>query len=100
MRGATLVRAALRRSAVASGFRVLLAAFLFGFSGLEASVRPVHAVAQAGWLRPIRKYMAEMGLAARATHLGPPHQEGPVLMLGHGLAFDRPVEARPAGSRT
>src|SRR5579862_3916490 len=57
----------------------------------------VHAIAQAGRLRPVVEDMAEMAGAARAVDLGAGHQQAPVTSLA-----DRPgkmiVEARPAGA--
>src|SRR5512141_645596 len=59
--------------------------------------KTVHAVAQAGRLRPIVEDVAEMAAAAAAVDLGPQHAEGTVLGLADGV-FQRLIEARPAGA--
>src|SRR5439155_20229050 len=56
----------------------------------------VHAVAQAGRRRTIRKYVAEMAAAAAAMHLGAFHQVG-VVLGGADRLVERAEEARPTG---
>ena len=57
----------------------------------------VDAVAQAGRRRSVVEHMAEMAAAAAAMHLVPHHAEGVVGVFQH-RAFDRLIEARPAGA--
>src|SRR3954468_9950671 len=56
----------------------------------------VHAEAQAGRRRAIRKDMAEMGIAGGAADLHPPHAVRPVLDLPDRFWRDRFEEAWPA----
>ena len=59
--------------------------------------KAVHAVAQAGRLRPIVEDVAEMAAAAAAMNFGAQHPEGAVFGLADGV-LERLVEARPAGA--
>src|SRR4051794_20214388 len=58
---------------------------------------PVHAVAQAGRLRPIVEYVPEMSAAAAAMHRGSLHEER-VVSGGADRVRQRLPETRPAGS--
>ena len=64
---------------------------------MEYQPEPVNAVAQTGRFRTVVEDMAEMAAAAAAVHLGAQHAVGAVLGLAD-IAFDRLIEARPAGA--
>src|SRR6267143_4590618 len=59
--------------------------------------KAVHAVAQAGRLRPIVENVTEMAAAAAAVDFGPQHPEGAVFGLADGIV-ERLIETRPAGA--
>src|SRR6202020_2630239 len=59
--------------------------------------KAIHAVAQAGRLRPVVEDVAEMAAAAAAMNFGPQHPEGAVLGLADRVV-ERLIEARPAGA--
>src|SRR5579883_1528488 len=59
--------------------------------------KAVHAVAQAGGLRPVVEDVAKMPAAAAAMHLRSQHPEGTVLGDADGVV-ERLIEARPAGA--
>src|ERR1700691_6047077 len=59
--------------------------------------KAVHAVAQAGRLRPIVENVTEMAAAAAAVNFGPQHPEGAVFGLAYGI-FKRLPKTRPAGA--
>src|ERR1700694_2595498 len=59
--------------------------------------KAVHAVAQAGRLRPIVEDVAEMAAATAAVNFGPQHPKGPVLGLADGV-LERLIKTRPAGT--
>src|ERR1700726_3413021 len=59
--------------------------------------KAVHAVAQAGRLRPIVEYVAEMAAAAAAVNFGPQHAKSAVFGFADGV-LERLVKARPAGA--
>src|SRR3981189_3742077 len=64
---------------------------------MEDQRKAVHAVAQAGRLRPIVKDVTEMAAAAAAVNFGPQHPKGAVFGLADGVV-ERLIKARPAGS--
>src|ERR1700686_2031352 len=57
----------------------------------------VHAVAQAGRLRPVVEDVTEMAAAAGAMNFGPQHPEGAVFGLADGVV-ERLIKTRPAGA--
>src|SRR5271154_6479501 len=57
----------------------------------------VHAIAQAGRLRPVVEDVTEMSATTTAVNFGPQHPERPVFGLAHGV-IERLVETRPAGA--
>src|SRR5580698_7240121 len=57
----------------------------------------VHAIAQAGRLRPVVEDVTEMAAAAAAMNFGPQHPEGAVFGLADGV-LERLIETRPAGA--
>src|ERR1700689_98316 len=59
--------------------------------------KAVHAVAQAGRLRPVVEDVTEMAAAAPAMNFGPQHPEGAVLGLADRVV-ERLIEPRPAGA--
>src|SRR5580692_1669602 len=59
--------------------------------------KAVHAVAQAGRLRPVVEDVTEMAAAAAAMNFGPQHPEGAVFGLADRVV-ERLIEARPAGA--
>ena len=69
------------------------------FVGGEIQRRRVDAVAQPGRPRPVGEQVAEVGVAARAQHLGAAHAVRFVDPLRHRRLVDRRMEAGPAGSR-
>src|ERR1700722_6406066 len=66
-------------------------------SRMKHQRKTVHAVAQAGRLRPVVEDVAEMAAAAAAVNFGAQHPEGAVLSLADGV-LQRLIEARPAGA--
>src|SRR5258707_10610545 len=68
-----------------------------GRRGMKHQRKAVHAVAQAGRLRPVVEHMTEMTAATAAVHLGAQHAERPVGRGADGV-FERLVETRPAGA--
>src|SRR5687768_3964620 len=66
---------------------------------LQAERGRVDAVAQPGRRRAVREQVAQVGVAAAASHLDPPHAVAVVLVQPDVLAVDRLPEARPAGAR-
>src|SRR5262245_43774877 len=69
-----------------------------GLLGFEGEGGAVDAVAQTRAVaRPVREDVAEVGLAAGATHLGAVHEMRAVVVLADGAAGGRLVKARPAG---
>src|SRR5712664_2391524 len=64
---------------------------------MEYQRKAVHAVAQAGRLRPIVENVTEMAAAAAAVDFGPQHPEGAVFGLADGVV-ERLIETRPAGA--
>src|ERR1700694_4748005 len=59
--------------------------------------KAVHAVAQAGRLRPIVEDVTEMAAATAAVNFGPQHPKGPVFGLADGI-LKRLIKTRPAGT--
>ena len=59
--------------------------------------KAVHAIAQAGRLRPIVEDVTEMTAAAAAVNFGPQHPKSTVFGLADRV-FERLVKARPAGA--
>src|ERR1700722_685369 len=57
----------------------------------------VHAVAQAGRLRPIVENVTEVTTAAAAVNFGPQYPEGAIFMLAHRVV-ERLPKTRPAGA--
>src|ERR1700758_433607 len=57
----------------------------------------IHAVAQAGRLRPIVENVTEVTTAAAAMNFGPQHPEGAVCVLPAGVRKRLP-KTRPAGA--
>src|SRR5580704_2485879 len=57
----------------------------------------VHAVAQAGRLRPVVEDVTEMAAAAAAVNFGPQHPEGAVFGFADGV-LQRLIKTRPAGA--
>src|SRR4030081_1156096 len=64
---------------------------------MEHQREAVHAVAQAGRLRPIVEHVTEMAAAAAAVNFGPQHPEGAVFGLAD-CVLERLIKARPAGT--
>src|SRR5712672_3213173 len=64
---------------------------------MEDQRKSVHAVAQAGRLRPVVEDVTEMAAAAAAVNFGAQHPKGAVLGLADGV-LERLIEARPAGA--
>src|SRR5216683_885646 len=64
---------------------------------MEYQGKAIHAVAQAGRLRPVVEDVTEMAAATAAVDFGPQHPEGAVFGLADRV-FERLVEARPAGA--
>src|SRR5467141_4794409 len=64
---------------------------------MEDQRKAVHAVAQAGRLRPIVKDMTEMAAAAAAVNFGPQHPKGAVFGPADGIV-ERLIKTRPAGA--
>src|ERR1700675_4278316 len=64
---------------------------------MEYQGKAIHAVAQAGRLRPIVEDVTEMATAAAAVNFGPQHPKGPVFGLADGV-LERLVKTRPAGA--
>src|SRR5258707_14983747 len=64
---------------------------------MEYQRKAVHAVAQAGRLRPIIENVTEMAAAAAAVDFGPQHPEGAVFGFADGIV-ERLIETRPAGA--
>src|SRR6267378_3659994 len=64
---------------------------------MEDQRKAVHAVAQAGRLRPVIKDMTEMAAAAAAVNFGPQHPKGAVFGLADGIV-ERLIKTRPAGA--
>src|SRR5258706_11031372 len=64
---------------------------------MEDQRKAVHAVAQAGRLRPVIKDMTEMAAAAAAVNFGPQHPKGAVFGLADGVV-ERLIKTRPAGA--
>src|ERR1700730_881374 len=58
--------------------------------------RGVHAIAQTGRLRPVRKNMTEMTAARSAQHFGPRHHEFSIGLRGDSVLRERFVETWPA----
>jgi hypothetical protein len=80
----------------APGKRGKLRIVACGGSGhAELQRQPVHAVAQAGRLRPVVEHVAEVPAAARAQHFGALHQQAAVCPLDDRFR-QRPPETRPA----
>src|SRR5205085_9595111 len=61
----------------------------------EPKRQPVHAIAQAGRLWPVREDMAEMAAAAAAQDFGPLHEQSSI-RPGDDRARQWPEETRPA----
>src|ERR1700686_5785476 len=59
--------------------------------------KTVHAVAQAGRLRPVVEDVTEMAAATAAVNFGARHPEGPVFGLADGV-LERLVKTWPAGA--
>src|SRR5580704_17843580 len=59
--------------------------------------KSVHAVAQAGRLRPVVEDVAEMAAAAAAMNFGPQHPQGAVLGLADRV-LERLIKTRPTGA--
>src|SRR5476649_674698 len=57
----------------------------------------VHAVAQAGRLRPVVEDVTEVAAAATAMNFGPQHSKGAVFGLADGI-LQRLIKTRPAGA--
>src|SRR6266571_5338253 len=64
---------------------------------MEDQCKAVHAVTQAGRLRPVVENVAEMAAATAAVNFGAQHPEGAVFGLADGV-FKRLVKTRPAGA--
>src|SRR6267143_1020886 len=64
---------------------------------MEYQRKAVHAVAQAGRLRPIVENVTEMAAAAAAVDFGSQHPEGAVFGLADGV-LERLIKTRPAGA--
>src|SRR5712671_682957 len=64
---------------------------------MEYQGKAIHAVAQAGRLRPIVEDVTEMAAAAAAVNFGPQHPESPIFGLADGV-LQRLVKTRPAGT--
>src|SRR5229473_2465934 len=64
---------------------------------MEYQGKAIHAVAQAGRLRPIVEDVTEMAAATAAVNFGPQHPESPVFGFANGV-LQRLVETRPAGT--
>src|SRR5229473_4501410 len=64
---------------------------------MEYQRKAIHAVAQAGRLRPIVEDVTEMAAAAAAVNFGPQYPESPVFGLADGV-LQRLVKTRPAGT--
>src|ERR1700687_5821600 len=64
---------------------------------MEYQRKAVHAVAQAGRLRPIVENVTEMAAAAAAVDFGPQHPKGAVFGLADGVV-ERLIKTRPAGA--
>src|SRR3979411_2789598 len=64
---------------------------------MEDQRKAVHAVAQAGRLRPIVKDVTEMAAAAAAVNFSPQHPKGAVLGLADGIV-ERLIKTPPAGA--
>src|SRR4030088_605828 len=64
---------------------------------MEDQRKAIHAVAQAGRLRPIVEDVTEMAAAAAAVNFGPQHPKGAVFGLADGVA-ERLIKTRPAGA--
>src|SRR5712671_2653487 len=64
---------------------------------MEDQRKAVHAVAQAGRLRPIVEEVTEMAAAAAAVDFGPQHSKGAVFGLADGI-IERLIKTRPAGA--
>src|SRR5260370_40813737 len=64
---------------------------------MEYQGKAIHAVAQAGRLRPIVEDVTEMAAAAAAVNFGPQYPESPVFGLADGVV-ERLVKTRPAGA--
>src|ERR1051325_7945646 len=71
--------------------------FSLGLGRLEGERQAVHAVAQAGGLRPVIKHMPQMTAAAAAMHFGALHEQGMIVRRQHRIG-QRAVETRPAGA--
>src|SRR4051794_24737547 len=65
--------------------------------GAEAQREPIHAITQAGGLRPVVEDMAEVPATARAQDLGALDHQASV-GAGYDRARQRLPEARPAGA--
>src|SRR5260370_33914943 len=59
--------------------------------------KTVHAVAQAGRLRPIVEHVTEMATATAAVNFGPQHPKSAVLGFAEGV-FERLIKGRPSGA--
>src|ERR1019366_2336695 len=59
--------------------------------------KAVHAVAQAGRLRPIVEHVTEMAAATAAVNFAPQHPQGAVFGLADGV-LERLIKTRPAGA--
>src|SRR6201996_8613028 len=66
-------------------------------SRMKLQGESIHAVAQAGRLRPIVENVTEVTAAAAAVNFGPQHSEGAVFALADGV-FERLPKTRPAGA--
>src|SRR5437899_7848133 len=64
---------------------------------MEDQRKAVHAVAQAGRLRPVIKDVTEMAAAAAAVDFGTQHPKGAVFGLADGVV-ERLIKTRPAGA--
>src|SRR5882757_10661816 len=64
---------------------------------MEYQRKAVHAVAQAGRLRPIVENVTEMAAAAAAVDFSPQHPEGAVFGLADRI-LKRLIKTRPAGA--
>src|SRR5580700_7394975 len=67
--------------------------------GLELERQGVHAVALPGGPGAVGEDVAQVAVAAGTGDLGPPHPEGPVLVLVDDPVLHGPREARPAAPR-
>src|SRR6202043_1978031 len=83
------------RATIAGGIRSSSARRRRGRMKLQGEA--VHAVAQAGRLRPIVENVTEVTTAAAAMNFGPQHPEGAVFGLADGI-FKRLPKTRPAGA--